>query len=209
MPEEEQEIGREGVARVKRLLEGTLRFSLPYNAYQHRERVTLTMLTGHLETYDLNGDVLNEHGQERTRLFIESKNVDGAGSQGLEFKRFLAQAYSATRHPIDQGLPDPKYEFMWATTCPWKGDGFRRIATADEVSGAVEWDKTRDPDELLMGRKMAKVVPDDHNIDHELVRTVATRIWVWVISERQDEMILSAQMRGWLQQRLTQEAGEP
>ena len=83
MPEEEQEIGRLGAKRVKRLLEATLRFSLPYNAYQHKERVSLEMLTGHLGTYDLNGDVVDENGVATTRVFIESKNLDGAGSRQL------------------------------------------------------------------------------------------------------------------------------
>ena len=61
-----------GVKRVKRLLEGSLRFKLPYNAYQHPERVRLEMLTGHQETYDLNGDYLDENGQEVTRVYGQS-----------------------------------------------------------------------------------------------------------------------------------------
>jgi len=207
MPEEEHHIGRMGVDRVKRLLEGTLRFSLPYNAYQHKERVTLTMLTGYPETYDLNGDILDEGGHERTRIFIESKNLDGAGSQGIEFKRFLAQAYSATRYQIGQSssAPDPKYEFMWATTCPWKGDGFRRVATSQELRDSVEWDMTRNLDDLVAGKKLPRIVPPEHEIDTDLIQIVASRIWVWVISERQDEMILSGKMRGWVQDRLAQE----
>jgi hypothetical protein len=40
MPEVEQETGRKGVARVKRLLEASMRFDLPYDAYQHQARVT-------------------------------------------------------------------------------------------------------------------------------------------------------------------------
>ena len=53
---------------------------MPYNAYQHKERVA-EMLNGHPETYDLNGDVVDENGVATTRVFIESKNLDGAGSQ--------------------------------------------------------------------------------------------------------------------------------
>ena len=73
-----------------------MRFNLPYNAYQNPERVSLKMLTGRRETYDLNGDHLDESGRETTRMFVESKDLQGAGGQAAEFKQFLAQAYSAT-----------------------------------------------------------------------------------------------------------------
>jgi hypothetical protein len=207
MPEEVQELGRQGAARVKRLLEGTLRFNLPYNAYSHVERVTLVMLTGAGETYDLHGDVLDEDGRERTRIYVESKNVDDAGSQGVEFQRFLAQAYSATKHKMGTGnkAPDPKYEFMWATTCPWKGKGFRRVATERELLDAVRWDQTRDLTKPVGGTIAQRVIPAEHEIDPATVKLVACRLWVWVLSERQDEMIPSSRMRGWVRERLARE----
>src|ERR1039458_1268215 len=177
MPEEEQEIGRIGAQRVKRLLEATLRFKLPYNAYQHKERVSLDMLTGHIESYDLNGDMLDEDGVALTRVFIESKNVDGAGSQSVEFKRFLSQAYSATKHRLgpNNGGADPKYEFMWATTCPWKGNGFRKVAEWTEVRDAIVWDRDRDIETLVAGRKVPRAIPEGHEVDEEVVWTVAER----------------------------------
>jgi hypothetical protein len=207
MPEEQHESGRVGVTRAKRLLEATLRFKLPYNAYQHKERVSLDMLTGHVESYDLNGDVLDEDGRELTRIYIESKNLDGAGSQSVEFKRFLAQAYSATKHRLGAETPgiDPKYEFMWATTCPWKGDGFRQVATWQEVRDAVMWDRDRSLEVLVAGKRMPRAVPEGHVVDKELVRTVAGRIWVWVISDRHEEMTMGGKLRGWVQERLERE----
>ena len=211
MPEEEQELGRIGAKRVKRLLEATLRFKLPYNAYQHAERVELTMLTGIRETYDLNGDYLDEGGQEVTRIFVESKNLDGAGNQSTEYKRFLAQAYSATMHVLGEQKKgkDPKYEFMWATTCPWKGDGFRHVASWTALRDAVEWDRTRDLEQLVAGKKKPRVIPDDHLLDEDVARVVATRLWVWVISERHEEMTLGSKMRGWIEQRLAMEEDTP
>ncbi len=201
MPEIEGETGRVGVARVKRLLEATIRFTLPYNAYQHLERVRLEMMTGHVETYDLNGDFLDEDGHPVTRIYVESKNVEGAGSQSSEFKRFLAQAYSATKQQLDKGT-DPKYEFMWATTCPWKGEGFRRVADWTEVRDAVAWDASRDENALVGGETVPRAIPADHAADDDLARTVAGRIWVWVISDRHEEMTMGAKMRGWVYERL-------
>ena len=205
MPEEEQEIGRVGAKRVQRLLEATLRFRLPYDAYQHKERVSLRMLTGHYETYDLNGDHLDEDAQEVTRVYVESKNLAGAGNQSWEFTRFLAQAYSATKSVIDDSSMDPKYEFMWATTCPWKGDGFRQVASWEAVKQAVEQEAARDETVLVAGKKWPKVVPDGCVPDDDLVRTVAERIWVWVISDKQEKLSLSGKMRGWIRERLEQD----
>jgi hypothetical protein len=199
-----QETGRVGAKRVKRLLEATLRFKLPYNAYQHAERVSVEMMTGIIETYDLNGDYLDENGRELTRIYVESKNLEGAGSQSIEFKRFLAQAYSATHVLKAKGL-DPKLEFMWATTCPWKGDGFRRVASWQEVRDAALWDATRDLTVPVGGRVLQRAVTDGHKPDNDLARLVADRIWVWVISDRHEEMSMGTKMRGWVQERLALE----
>jgi hypothetical protein len=179
-------MGREGVKRVKRLLEGTMRFQLPYDAYKNRERVVLPMLVeGQRKFYDLKGVCLDEGGQVGAEIYIESKAVSDAGQQGTEFKDFLARAYSATmRIKGDNGL-DPKHEFMWATTCPWKGSGFRRVATRAELLDAVK--KADD-----------KIIPKDHNIDEAVVEAVANRLWVWVIAERHEEMIMGREMRAWV-----------
>lgn len=184
MPELEQETGRQGVARVKRLLEAFMRFNLHYDAYQHAERVSLVMLTGQVETYDLTGDHLDDQGQARTLVFVESKNVKDAAGQGPEFERFLAQAYSAMARQIDEIGIDPKYEFMWATTCPWKGTGFRYAASKENVRKAVA------------AHLDGEVLPKDHTIDQDLIDRVADRVWLWVVAERHDEMSPTDEMRG-------------
>src|SRR5262245_60842050 len=128
MPETEHELGREGIKRVRRLLDGSMRFRLPYDVYENAERVVVPLLPdGERKYFDLNGQCLGEDGTPRSELYVESKNVKDAGSQATEFKEFLANAYSGTmRRQADLGM-DPKLEFMWATTCPWKGTGFREV----------------------------------------------------------------------------------
>lgn len=197
VPEKEQEIGRQGVLRVKRLLEASTRFELPYDSYQQAERVVLPMLTGHVETYDLNGDHLDADGRALTRIFVESKHQHDAGSQSAEFKRFLAQAYSGTEHALRTIKTDPKYEFMWATTCPWIGKGFNEVSSEEKLREAVADEIKRDPEVLVGGKKgPPKVIPDDHVINEDTVRKVAARLWVWVISTRHEEMTPSEEVRG-------------
>jgi hypothetical protein len=170
-----------------------MRFHLPYDAYQHPERVRLKMLTGRVESYDLTGDHFDEGRQDATRIYIESKSVAGPGSQSAEFKRFLAQAYSATSTGFQDLGTDPKYRFMWATTSPWKGEGFRQVASPKSISSAVT--------EHVGGQ----ILPPGHGVDDDLIRTVSERVWVWVISDHQEEMTIGSKMRGWIMQRLAEE----
>jgi hypothetical protein len=167
-----------------------MRFRLPYDIYEAPERVVLPLLPeGERKHFDLSGDCLGEDGQPTGELFVESKNVQGAGDQSTKFEAFLAHAYSATmRRRSDLGI-DPKLEFMWATTCPWKGDGFREVASEAALLSAVEG-------------AAESIIPADHQIDLEMIRQLVDRLWVWVISERHEEMIMGSQLRGWVWQRL-------
>jgi hypothetical protein len=94
---------------------------------------------------------------------------------------------------------------MWATTCPWKGDGFRKVGTWQEVRDAAGWDRDRDLETLVGGRKVPRAVPEGHEVDDEVAQTVAARLWVWVIADRHEEMTLGRKMRGWVHERLANE----
>jgi len=163
-----------------------MRFRLPYDAYANPERVVIPMLVdGEHKVYDLKGYCLDEKGNPGPEIYVESKNVKDAGDQGAEFQEFLARAYSGTmRLSSDLGM-DPKHEFMWATTCPWKGKGFRGVATEDTILEAIRAAESH-------------IIPGDHTVDGSMVRSLAERLWVWVISERQEEMVMGDQLRGWV-----------
>jgi hypothetical protein len=183
MPEEEQEIGRQYVNRVKRLLEASMRFELRWDAYQHRGKVSLTALTGATKAYDLRGNHLTDGLTATVEVFIESKGEKTAGSQAAEFKQFLANAYSATKRQWDTVKLDPEYEFMWATRCPWKGTGWLEVATKQAITDAIEADRG------------GTAIPEDHVVDEVVVDRLAERIWIWVVAERQDEMVPTTTMR--------------
>lgn len=206
MPEENHHSGKVGVTRVKRLLEASLRFNLPYNSYEHIERVTLKMVTGERKAYDLNGGFLDEQGQERTRVYIESKNLKTAGSQSNEFSRFLVQAYSATLCAVQEYGHDPKYEFMWATTCPWIGDGFCDVASEDALRTEVVKEVERDESVLIGKKRVPKLLPNDHEIEEQVLRSVSNRLLVWVISNRHEDITPDPKRAGMLLERLKEVA---
>jgi hypothetical protein len=186
MTEIEQEIGRNGVKRVRRLLDGTMRFQMPYDIYENPERVILPLLAeGKTKSFDLRGHYSNEKGDAGSEIYVEAKNYADAGNQASEFTKFLAWAYSATmQRQTEIGL-DPKFEFMWATTCPWKGSGFREVASREAVRKAIEG-------------AGEEIIPAGHTLDEAMADALVDRLWVWVICDRQEEMVLNGQMRSWI-----------
>jgi hypothetical protein len=185
MPEGEHEKGREGVFRAKRLLEGTMRFEIPYTAYMDG-RTSLPMLVdGEPKQYDLCGHCLDEEDNVGPTIYIESKDQQDAGSQKAQFATFLSQAYSATVRATQLQGSDLGHNFMWATTCPWKGNGFRDVAKKASILEALNAAGT-------------KIIPEGHEIDSDVVDVLADRLWVWVISDRQEEMILSSMLQGYI-----------
>ena len=186
MPEAEHETGRDGVMRIRRLLEGTMRFRLPYDAYISGSRASLPMLvSGEKKQYDLQGNFFDDGDEPGPQIYVEVKSVKDAGNQASQFETFLAQAYSATLRARKDLGDDPENNFMWATTCPWKGTGFREVASKEAIEAAV---KAAGP----------KVLPPGHEVDAQTVEALLDRCWVWVVSDRQEQMTLGRMMRSWV-----------
>jgi transcriptional regulator with XRE-family HTH domain len=184
MTEVEQEIGRKGVKRFRRLLDGTMRFNMSWDIYENAPLVALPLLaSGKTKTFDLGGLHTDDDGETLAEIFVEAKNYKDAGSQSAEFSEFLANAYSATMRKRDDINMDPKWEFMWATMCPWKGTGFRQVASREALRSAV-------------GTADEAIIPADHDIDEGMITALAQRLWVWVVCERHEDMILGGKMRG-------------
>ncbi|MGN6253714.1 MAG: hypothetical protein ACTHO8_01860 [Solirubrobacterales bacterium] len=186
MPEAQHETGREGVMRVRRLLEGTMRFRLPYDAYSSGSRASLPMLVpGEKKQYDLQGNVFDDGDNPGPQIYIEVKAVKDAGNQSSQFEAFLAQAYSATLRVRADLQDDPENNFMWATTCPWKGTGFREVTSKEALTAAIE-------------AAGPQILPPDHEVDAQTVDALLDRFWVWVVSDRQEDMTLGRMMRSWV-----------
>lgn len=166
-----QEKGRRGVARTKRWLEATTYVELLFNAYEDEALCEIETLSGS-KRFDMFGYLL---GKNRRPVYVENKDYSSESNLYAQFLEFLAVSYSATAKRI-QSTTDQKAEFMWVTTHPFKPARWTKLATPEEVLIALE----KHP-ELLGGAA----------IDHDLVRTVAARIWVLVLHDRQIEISLT------------------
>jgi hypothetical protein len=173
---------------VKRWLEATMRFNVLYTAYEAQNRLTLPLLGAGVKRYDLYAQHFEASPRQYSGrdVYVEVKTIDTeASARGLsaDFARFVAHSYSATMKDLAERGVDPKWEFMFTTTHPWLVNGFLELTTPGFVKAACE----RTPDAL-----------GGAAIDAEWVAIVASRLWIWIIPRRQDEMSMGDQLSKFL-----------
>ncbi|HEX3784255.1 MAG TPA: hypothetical protein VHX38_31745 [Pseudonocardiaceae bacterium] len=170
--EAEHKKGEEGVLTIKRWLESTTYVTINFTVYDDQVQTTATRLDGEVKRYDLAGHFL---GENRRPLLVEVKNYTVVGKQPDEYPQFLANAYSITAAAIAAGV-DKKTEFMWVTWHPFSQNKWAHLTSEKEVKAAVE----ANPEVLA-----------DHELDPDIVRLVAQRLWLAMLNRRQEELLLS------------------
>ncbi|WP_280466865.1 hypothetical protein [Nocardia cyriacigeorgica] len=170
--EEVQELGRQGVAEVKRWLEATTFLELQWNAYENGPMCTLMHRAGR-KKFDLVGNFISE---ARQPIYVEAKKYSKDGGQHKEYRKFLAIAYSATARSIEERGGDIGAEFIWITFNPFYITGWKELATGAKIESAL-----MEFPELL----------GDKEIDFDLVRKVADRVWLLVLNEKQGQITMS------------------
>ena len=74
---------------------------------------------------------------------------------------------------------------MWATHHPWEVDRFLELTSPAFVQEACAENET------LFG---------DHEVSDELAAEISTRLWIWLIPSRQEEMSMGPVHRGYVLQ---------
>lgn len=174
MPREStQESGREAALVTRRWLESTTYIELPWNSYKHEAMCTVRCLDGSVKCFDLAGFFLDD----KSPIAVENKGVGQSGDQYQEYRKFLAIAYSSSALGLEEGT-DWKRHFLWVTTHPFGySTAWAQLESPETVHAAVK----EFPD-LLGGR----------DVDKEVVRAVASRIWLLVLNSKQQRLLLTA-----------------
>ncbi|MFT3899608.1 MAG: hypothetical protein QM728_05085 [Gordonia sp. (in: high G+C Gram-positive bacteria)] len=177
------QLGLEGVHLAQKILESTTWIELPMVASHNENACALDMLDGSEKVFDAAGHILRD---PMTQLYVECKNYTTAGNQATEYKEFLAHAYSHTAYQIEERKRDPGVEFMWFTTHPFGVTGWSDLTSMSAVRAAIaEYSG-------LLGE-----VPDStgamvpRQVDDEIARKVAERVWLVTVSHRQTELTLT------------------
>jgi hypothetical protein len=188
--EESQEIGRAGVNDVKRWLEATMRFQVPYTVYDDPVRVSLPLVNGSVKRFDMLSHhfAMDQPSPSKRDVYVEVKTVgtlNTARKQTAQYKEFVATAYSATKAAWTTIGRDPGFEFMWATRHPWEVEHFLQLTTPAFVESCV-------------GAHKALLAPEV--CESPIAQVLSERLWVWHIPSRQDEMTMGPIYRGYVLQ---------
>jgi hypothetical protein len=170
--EEIQELGREGVAIVKRWLEATTFIELPFDVYHHAPECSVLHLTGR-KKLDLAGHFLMG---KKDILVVECKRYSSDNGQYKYFQHFLCVAYAATlKDIVDFGRAKSRH-YLWVTFHPFNLSRWKHFETHEEIALALD----KYP-EYLGGTE----------IDADLIREIADRIMVLVFNPKQEHLSLS------------------
>ena len=176
-----QLLGLKGVVEIKRWLEATTWLDLPANSYENEVQCTVQTCGGP-KLFDLNGRFRGSGGNCRD-VVVECKKYSVVGVQAGEFKRFLAIAYSHTVWYMNTCSQDPGLIFFWVTSHPFSQTKWSQLRSAQYLK------------ESVLDSNNSDLLPPG-GIDEDLIRQVAERIWVLVVSDQQHKLSLTKRELG-------------
>ncbi|TKA11779.1 hypothetical protein [Actinacidiphila oryziradicis] len=172
--------GFSGARRAKMWLEGTMRISGAYantDSASCARRLTLAWPHGgQTFSFDLGGAMRG--APYRGDMFCaEVKNYQHASDQGTQFDEFVAKCYIAcqTGHLLSDHL-------MWITWAPFRANSWAQLDSPKHVESAVlqHRDRVFGTDDMAVAR--SRMAP-------EVVEMVADRLWLIVLSEKQETLV--------------------
>jgi hypothetical protein len=173
--EQQHEAGRDGVRRVKRWLESTTRFAVPWDVYGSPNQTTVKLLSGEAKGYDIAGHLIGEDGAPGPPFYGEVKNYHSVSDQPALYHEYLARSYSAALEATSSEH-DPEIEFMWVTWHPFSQTKFLELCGAEEIEQACS--------------SHTKYLGEEQ-FDRSFAETLAQRLWLLIVNPRQDEMTMS------------------
>lgn len=149
---------------------------------------------GQTFSYDIGG-MLSGGAFEGHFFLAESKKYAGANDQGTHFDDWMAKCYVARRDH-----PRLVNHFMWVTWAPFRITSWKDLCSVDTVQSGLLTAKNRkrlfDTDNLDEAKS---------KIDAEVVKDVASSLWIIVLSDKQEELVISAEHRAWIIERQARE----
>ncbi|MTE19653.1 hypothetical protein F0L17_11040 [Streptomyces sp. TRM43335] len=180
------QLGDDGARRAKRWLESTTRVKAawlntdPYSA----GRLEFPWSYGGWNfSYDIGGIL---HGGEFSgQMFLaECKKYSAAGDQGTHYQSYLAKCYVTLLHHAR--LAD---HFMWITWHPFLVGSWGKLCSVDKVREGV----------LSEASRVFNTESEDEAkalIDEDIAQEVANRLWLLVLSDKQEKLVITPEHRG-------------
>lgn len=190
-------VGEDGVRRAKKWLDATTRVRSAWTVYDDAAVARLTFNWPHHTedfSYDLGG-ILYGGEFDHQSFLAESKKYTGDG-QGKHFDKFLAQSYVTLRD--DRRLAD---NFMWITWAPFRVTDWSKISSPEKVVNALT--KVETYRSWVFGDVTEEQAKEQ--VDPEIVEDLSARMWMIVLSDRQERLVISEDDRSIVMQNRTQQ----
>uniref|UniRef100_UPI0031DEF4F1 hypothetical protein n=1 Tax=Streptomyces hawaiiensis TaxID=67305 RepID=UPI0031DEF4F1 len=191
MPGEElHEVGADGARRAKEWLEATTRVKASWTNTDPKwsRRMTFKWPNGKRTTFSLDLGGLLCGGEFDNDIFMaECKKYSRPGDQGTHYLSYLAKCYV-----ILSQQPQAAEHFMWITWCPFNANDWNKLLTEEWIIRALEKHATD-----IFG----EVTPQELStvIDRDIVAEVANRLWMIVLSEKQETLVITREHRALIQ----------
>lgn len=185
--EQLHDLGREGARRAKEWLEATTRVNAQWVNPDRYAVPKLSFTWADIKqstfSFDLGGILLGGdlHSQE---FLAESKYYKKPGDQGTLYVDYLAKCYRALAV-----RPDRCDNFMWITWAPFNITKWHDLCSADQVRDAIN---------EHAGKVFGEQERDEES-ERKACEVVSRRLWLIVLSERQESLVISREHRAVIQ----------
>ncbi len=183
--ESAQAKGADGAQRAKRWLESTTRVNAQWVNPNPPAVAKLTFAWPHGGqnfSFDLGGTL--KYGEyDGQEFFAESKNYAEPSDLPKHYSKFLAQCYVA----YDK-MPARADHFMWIAWSPHSITDWPKLTTADYVRAHV----LKHHERVFGTDNEATAAP---LVNEDVVSAVASRLWLVVLSQKQETLVISKEHR--------------
>jgi len=192
-----QKLGEEGARRAKLWLDSTTRVTSTWSVYDQFgvPRLTYPWPEGDRSySYDIGG--LFFGGDLHQQSFLVECKKYSTDNQGGHFDKFLAQSYVTLKdHPQ---LAD---HFLWITWHPFRLGRWNDLASEDNIRTALVKEKERLFGSVSDADALALIRP-------EIVTDLVDRVWVIVLSDKQETLVISREDRAEIMKLRTLQEGQ-
>ena len=179
--------GKDGAIRAKKWLDGTTRVRASWLNTDPSAAQKLSFRwpsSNTLFSFDMGG-ILRGGEFENQMFMVECKKYTTTGNQGSMYREYLAKCYVATT--LNSAITD---HFMWITWHPFLVDSWRDLCKPEQIRKGLIEQKGRILGTSSTDQDIEKWVEDD------VLTMVASKLWILVLSDRQEQLVITNEHRG-------------
>lgn len=180
--------GADGARRAKKWLDATTRVQASWTNEDevHASRLEFNWPSGQGQPFSFDvGGILSGEEFEGHFFVAECKNYKDDSDQGKHFDDFVAKCYLTRRD--NSRVAD---HFMWITWAPFRVTSWKNLCSVDAIVKGLKIDRNL---ERALG--VGDVTEADSKINLDLAREVADRMWLLVLSEKQEKLVITPDHR--------------